>query len=100
MQIARDLCSKINSRYKEIPSSLHAHRDATQTAFRFRWLHVTEEVVSNHDILRSKHAYQPRITCIVQKPANFFTNPRSDSCLIPIALKHFFKLCFCHPLEY
>jgi len=48
-QLARHLCSniKVNTRYTEIPSRLHQPSHVPQAIFRFRGLHVVEDLTLN-----------------------------------------------------
>src|ERR1700722_18219822 len=83
-----------------MPSWFHYARYVPQAIFRFRGVHVAEKVTRHHHVLRSNNAYQPRITCILEMPANSFPNPRSDLRLGPVTLKQLLKFPFRQPLEY
>src|SRR6516165_5597845 len=101
-QLARHLCSniKVNTRYNEMPSRLHQPSHVPQATFRFRGLHVAEEVTRHHHVLMSNDPHQTRITCIAQLPADSFPNPRFDPRYLAVTLKHFPKFRISHPLEY
>jgi hypothetical protein len=74
-------------------------RDITQTSLCHEGMHVTKEIVRDHDILGPQGIDSLGLCDIADLPLDPFLYPRFDCDELPITVKHIHDLHFVHSFE-
>ena len=101
--VERDLRTdvEVDAGYEEIPAWARELREVPQTPVGTRRIHVAEEVVPNHEILRSKLLNEPPIGGVPESPCDAFSQPGLDPTLIiAVPIEHLEQLGLGQPFEY